>query len=125
MLEKPCETIMDFLLSYAERWEILGVDLTIQIFQNSRTIYVNPSTDTLKESEAIDSLIRFIVHAQTAGSFDSAANAAKTANMIMLVARGVVYDWCMHNGMYSIVDKAAEMMGLMRYLVVGESGFSA
>jgi len=121
LVKKPCEAIMDFLLSYAGRWEILGVDLTTQIFQNARKIYINPLTNTLKESEAINSLCRFIGASQAAGCFDPSADTVKTANMIMLIARGVVYDWCMHNGVYAIVEKAREMTGLMKYLAVGDA----
>ena len=122
LVRRPCETIMHFLLDYANRWEMLGVDLTTQIFQNFQKIYINPLTYTLRESEAISSLARFIKFSQKAGCFDPSADAEKTANLIMLIGRGLVYDWCMQNGAYNLSEKAAELMYLLNFLVVGSAG---
>ena len=121
LIHDPCNTIMRFLLDYARRWKLLGVDLTTHIFQNSQKIYVSPLTNTLKESEAINSLGQFIKASQEAGFFDPTANAEKTANLIMLIGRGVVYDWCMQNGVYDLSEKALEVMGLIKFLVVGDT----
>ena len=122
LVREPCETIMRFLLDYASRWETLGVDLTTQIFQNFQKIYINPVTYTLKESKSINGLSRFIKSSQEVGCFDPSADAVKTANLIMLVGRGVVYDWCMQNGAYDLSEKAAEVMKLLEFLVVGRTG---
>jgi len=122
LVREPCETIMRFLLDYASRWETLGVDLTTQIFQNFQKIYINPVTYTLKESKSINGLSRFIKSSQEVGCFDPSADAVKTANLIMLVGRGVVYDWCMQNGAYDLSEKAEEVMKLLEFLVVGRTG---
>jgi|GEM_PF-1654657 len=125
LVQEPCDTIARFLLDYAKRWEILGVDLTAHIFQRFQNIYINPLTSTLKDSESINSLSRFIRASQEAGCFDPSANAAKTAEMIMLIGRGVVYDWCMQNGTYDLSKKALEVMELIKFLVIGDAGFEA
>ena len=122
LVQEPCETIMRFLLDYASRWETLGVDLTTQIFQNFQKIYINPITYTLKESKSINGLSRFIKSSQEADCFDPSADAVKTANLIMLIGRGVVYDWCMQNGAYDLSEKAEEVMKLLEFLVVGRTG---
>ena len=119
-VKKPCETIMRFLLDYSNRWETLGIDLTTQIFQNFQEIYVDPRTYTLKESQSIRSLAIYIKASQEAGFFDPDADAGKTADMIMLIGRGVVYDWCMQKGNFNLSEKALEVMKLIKFLVAGD-----
>ena len=123
LIKKPCEAIMKFFLDYANRWKMLGADLTTQIFINFQKIYINPHTYTLKDSESINSLSRFIKSSQESGCFDSTADPMKTANMIMLIGRGVVYDWCMQNGNYDLSERALEVMGLIKFFVRGDAGF--
>jgi len=120
LLQNPAEAITHFLLNYASRWETLGVDLTTQIFQNFQKIYVNPFTSILNETDSIDKLSRFIKASQQIGCFDPSAKPVKTANLIMIVGRGVVYDWCMQSGMYDLSEKAREVSGLLKYLVAGD-----
>jgi len=122
LLQNPADTIMRFLLDYASRWETLGVDLTTQIFQNFQKIYIHPFTSVLKESESINRLSQFIKASQESNCFDTSADPVKTANLIMLIGRGVVYDWCMLGGVYDLSKKAIEMMGLLKFLVVGNIG---
>ena len=123
LLQNPTNAIMRFFLDYSSRWETLGADLTAQIFQNFQKIYINPLTATLKETGSIDKLSRFIEASQKAGYFDPFADPVKTANLIMLIGRGVVYDWCMQNGIYDLSEKAMEVMELLNYLVAGSAGF--
>jgi Transcriptional regulator len=122
LVKKPIEAITQFFLDYATRWKMLGADLTTQIFINFQKIYVN-SNYTLKDSEAINSLSRFIKASQKAGCFDPAADPMTTANTIMLIGRGVVYDWCMQNGNYDLYERALEVMGLIKFFVRGDAGF--
>jgi Transcriptional regulator len=122
LVKKPSDAIMQFFLNYANRWKMLGADLTTQIFIYFQKIYINPYTYTLKDSEAINSLSRFIKSSQDAGYFDPTAEPMKTANMIMLIGRGVVYDWCMQNGNYDLSARALEVMGLIDFFVRGDSG---
>ena len=125
LIKNPSEAIMQFFLDYANRWKMLGADLTTQIFVNFQKIYINPNTYTLKDTESINSLSRFIKASQEAGYFDPAAEPVKTANMIMLIGRGVVYDWCMQNGNYDLSERALEVMGLIKFFVRGDAGFDA
>ena len=123
LVKKPYEAIMQFFLDYANRWKVLGADLTTQIFINFQKIYIEPNTSTLKDSESINSLGRFIKSSQEAGCFDPTAEPMKTANTIMLIGRGVVYDWCMQNGNYDLPERAMEVMGLIKFFVHGETSF--
>ena len=123
LVKKPIEAITQFFLDYATRWKMLGADLTTQIFINFQKIYVNTNTYTLKDSEAINSLSRFIKASQKAGCFDPTADPMTTANTIMLIGRGVVYDWCMQNGNYDLYERALEVMGLIKFFVRGDAGF--
>ena len=125
LVKNPCEAIMQFLFGYARRWEMLGPDLTTQIFVNFQKIYINTHNYTLKESEAINSLERFIKASQEAGYFDPVADAQGTANMIMLIGRGVVYDWCLLNGTYDLSKRAFEVMRLIKFLVIGDAALGA
>jgi Transcriptional regulator len=122
LVKKPCEAITQFFLDYANRWKMLGADLTTQIFINFQKIYINPNTYTLRDSESINSLGRFIKSSQEEGYFDPTAEPMKTANIIMLIGRGVVYDWCMQNGNYDLSERALEVMGLIEFFVRGDAG---
>ena len=122
LLQNPSDAITKFLLNYTSRWEKLGLDLTTQIFQNFQKIYINPFTSILNETESIDKLSRFIKASQQAGYFDPSAKPVKTANLIMLIGRGVVYDWCMQNGLYDLSEKAKELSQLLKHLVNGSAG---
>ena len=110
LVSDPYAAIRDFLLEYAKRWEMLGADLTVQFFKNFQQIYISPTASGTTDFESVTKLTRFIKAAQEAGKFDPSADPKKTADLIMLIGRGVVYDWCMQNGAYNLSDKALEVM---------------
>jgi len=119
LVKNPYNVILKYLLIYARRWETLGADLTTQIFKNFQNIYINPNTSTFKEKSSIRPIANFIRESQKAGYFNANTKPLEAANLIMLVARGLVYDWCMHNGSYDLEEKAAWMMDTLgRNLIV-------
>ena len=106
----PVEAIMQYLLDYAQRWQDFGVDLATQIYANFNSVYPESSTGNERTIKATKELAHFIHVSQESGCFDPAIEPNEAAKLIMLVGRGIVYDWCLHNGIYSMKEKTSEIM---------------
>ena len=118
----PYKALMEFHLDYAKRWTELGVDLTMHFYSNFQKLSDSPAPPNYPSMGAVKELGLFIRKAQEAGTFDADADAMETAGLIILLGRGVVYDWCLHGGTYDLAEKSAEVMGMItKFLIAGIS----
>ena len=114
----PYKAFMEFHLDYAERWQKMGVDLTKHFYNQFQRLYFHPTTATYQPSETVEEIALFIQAAQEAGTFDPRVDAMDTAYMFILIGRGVIYDWCLHEGSYDLVEKSEQVMGRVTKLLI-------
>lgn len=105
--KEPYEHILTYLLRYSSCWEELGVDLTANIYRVYSKAYLNESSHSAKHLSSIDSFADFIKAAQQAGTFDMSMSAEDSAAYFITIGRGLVYEWCLFGGSYSLTEKAA------------------
>lgn len=102
---QPYEPIFCFLLDYASEWERLGVELTLNIYRIFNKAFLFPN-NTIKPLPSHQVLIRFIQLAQDTGTFDKTMPATEAAAYLFTVCRGLIHDWCLFQGSFSLVEKA-------------------
>ena len=116
----PFKALMEFQLDLATRWSELGVDLTRQFYNDLQSSYFHPVTGTYQPPQALQELAHFVEAAQQAGTFDSSVSAAEIADLFWIIGRGVIYDWCLHNGEYDLIEKTEQDMGwVTKHLIIG------
>ena len=102
----PYKYLMDFLIRYAVSWETLGLDLTKQVYKSFSKAFLNKDEKTFKHMPAYSSMETFIMAAQQAGTFDTSISAVEASAYIITVCRGLVYEWCLFDGSYSLSEKS-------------------
>lgn len=50
------------------------------------------------------------------GDLQSELSAEETAEYYLLLARGIIYDWCLHDGEYELVGKMSKYIQLLNRL---------
>lgn len=72
----------------------------------------NPDNHFFAKKRGMQDVLERIVHkGQTEGVFTLAFEPEELVALLFTVARGVVYDWCIRDGAYNLVDKMNLVMG--------------
>ncbi|NLA27231.1 MAG: TetR/AcrR family transcriptional regulator [Firmicutes bacterium] len=109
-LRSPYEPILNYLLDYSQEFEKLGVDLTTQIYRVFERAYVDVEKGTIQPLRAYTTLGSFISAAQEYGSLDKSMPADDIVAYFITISRGLVYEWCLWNGTYSLREKASRFL---------------
>ncbi len=105
-LRAPYEPVLNYLLDYSLKFEELGVNLTSQIYRIFDRAYLNVEKGVMQPLSAYTNLASFIGAAQEYGTFDRSMSALEVVSYFITISRGLVYEWCLWNGTYSLRDKA-------------------
>lgn len=109
-LRSPYEPVLNYLLDYSREFEKLGADLTTQIYRVFERAYVDAKKGAIQPLSAYTTLDSFINAAQEYGSFDKSMPASDVVSYFITVSRGLVYEWCLCNGAYSLREKASRFL---------------
>lgn len=109
-LRSPYEPVLNYLLDYSQEFEGLGVELTRQIYRVFERAYVDVKRGTIQPLLAYTTLKSFISSAQEYGSFDRSMPAGDVVAYFITISRGLVYEWCLWNGTYSLREKASRFL---------------
>lgn len=104
------EKIINIFKIQMQGFEDAGIDFVTQLYKSQIT----------EESEFLFSnnrvmpqmLTQILSSAQTEGKITNAYSADYIAQELMRFSRGVVYDWCLHKGNYSIEENIASSMSI-------------
>lgn len=91
--------IIEHELMYSKR---SGIQITIMIFKLQLTSFEKEIIDENRLIYA--SLKAYIMKGIDAGEFKKDTNVDQTIQWILRIARGVIYDWCLHEGNYDMVQ---------------------
>ncbi len=91
-IQNPYDTIMEFLLRYAESWENLGMELAKQMTLPFKT-YFYAEDHYSEQLASFTSLSHFIKCCQEYGNFETDLSSDEIANYILTIGRCFVHDW--------------------------------
>ncbi len=91
-VKDPYHTIMDFLLTYAESWENLGMELAKQMTLPFKNHYYSDNQYS-EQLTSFTSLSYFIKSCQEYGNFETDLSSDEIANYILTIGRCFVHDW--------------------------------
>lgn len=110
LLKDRCD--VDAILEYVEYQvkygEDFGVDLCTQIYKAQLT---EGTEFFLSQERALpNGLISIVSNLQEKKIIRSDKEASLIANEILVISRGILYNWCQHNGQYDIKKFARQMV---------------
>ncbi len=90
------DKIIDYFDFYAKYDESLGIDMAKQLYTFDNKMFIT-------EGRYMQGLLNeIIIDAQKNGYLPLDIAAAEITKQLFVVARGVVYDWCLHDGEYNV-----------------------
>lgn len=106
------DNVILYFKHYAEFINARGVDTVKQLFNNQNVLFLDKSrykykllAEVLKKGEEKNLLTKDM-------SLD------EIEEFLMVVSRGTVYDWLLHNGDYDLVGKMVKYISEMRHIAV-------
>ena len=100
------EKLHAFFRDYAEMAEKNGVQLTQKMYIPENTLFIS-------EDRAMHTILKnAISDAQKEGLCSVSKSPGDTANDLFLIARGVIFDWALHDGSYDLKEKTKEMLSV-------------
>ena len=83
-----------------------GVQLTQKMYIPENTLFIS-------EDRAMHTILKnAISDAQKEGLCSVSKSPGDTANDLFLIARGVIFDWALHDGSYDLKEKTKEMLSV-------------
>lgn len=91
-----------FSVHYGGLNESDGIELCCQLYVPTNDLFIRKGSGMQK------ALAELICSGQQAGELTSEKQPLELAEFLFVVARGVVFDWCLHHGEYDVKKKLAE-----------------
>ncbi len=101
------EKILLFFKHYALFNEANGLEYVKQLYSTSNKMF------TAKGRYMIAILQELVVAGQASGEFSSSIGAEEITNYLLIFGRGLVFDWCIREGSYSLTEKIVWDMGIL------------
>lgn len=93
------ERINRFFNSYAEYNMRQGVEFVRNLYHVDNHLFISEGRPMQKV------LLSLIEEGQTSGELKTDSSPEEIVNFLFICARGIVYDWCLHNGSYNLADR--------------------
>jgi AcrR family transcriptional regulator len=105
----PYEALYRFLIAYFGDWATLGVELskTLYLIFDQAYLYAD---NTYRKPRGFRQLESFIALAQQQGTFDTTISAEEAAHFLLTFSRGILFEWTLYKGSFSIVKRAEEYL---------------
>lgn len=106
----PMQTILDYCLHIAKTLECIGPDLCSQIYWVLfNRIYLHPDRCVHIKTPAPE-FIDFLRAAQKKGMVSDTLSPEEIAAHLFTYGRGLINEWCLHKGEYSLCDTVSERL---------------
>jgi len=79
-----------------------GIELCRQLFVPTNDLFLR------EDSGMTATLAEIVSQGQSAGEISQQKEARCLADFLFVIARGVVFDWCLHDGSYDVKEKLGE-----------------
>lgn len=101
------DKIIDYFDYYAKYNESLGIDMVKQLYNSNNKMFIT-------EDRYMQSLLHEIVgEAQKKGEINLDISYAEISKQLFIVARGVIFDWCLNDGGYNIREAMRNFINCM------------
>lgn len=101
----PIEGIVEFFRIYAKYNEMMGISTMKQLYHANNRLFITKGRGMQKVLETL------ILHGQTEGKIINEMSPEAMTEYLFIAARGVTYDWCLHDGEYSLYEKMQQYIG--------------
>jgi len=108
------ERILLFFREYARFNIDNGIEYVKQLYNTNNKFFIS------RDRYMLDLMYRIITEGQQAGELNSELNPEDMMEDLFIVSRGIIFDWCLHDGEYDLMDKMH--IHLKRHLSVFKSG---
>jgi AcrR family transcriptional regulator len=106
------ENILIYFKHYAEYQELRGTDAVKQLFNTLNVLF-------LDKNRYMHMLLREIIRkGEEKKQLTADMTADEVEEFLLVVARGIVYDWLLHEGDYDLESKMVKYIAEMRHVVV-------
>ncbi len=90
--------IKKYLISYIKFVNSDGVELVKHLYRHDNKLFV-------KKDRPMQNILRdLIIEGQSKNQIKEEMSALEIVNFIFVIMRGIVFDWCLHDGQYDLVD---------------------
>lgn len=97
--DKPVfDTVIDYFDYYAKYSETLGIDMIKHFYSSENKMFIT-------EGRYMQNLLHeILISAEKKGELHLDLSYMEVTKQLFVVARGVIFDWCLHDGQYSLRD---------------------
>lgn len=105
----PLEKIVEYFVIYAKYNEMIGISTMKQLYHANNRLFIT-------KGRGMQNVLENIIHkGQTDGRIITEMSPEAMTEYLFIAARGVTYDWCLHDGGYNLIE---QMRKYMKRLVV-------
>ncbi|MBD7912840.1 MULTISPECIES: TetR/AcrR family transcriptional regulator [Clostridium] len=101
------DKIIEFFDYYGKYNDIVGIDIMKQLYNSSNKIF--PQKGRLMQVL----LKEIILEGQSKNEISSNMTPEEICDYLFISARGLIYDWCLHDGTYNIVEAMHKYISLL------------
>lgn len=107
--------IISFLVHYARYLKITGIDFSKQLYNTENKYFIK------KDRYMVTALRDMIKNGQNSGEIKSDLTAEEITDYLFITARGIVFDWCLHDGQYDLEEKMQNYFNRLAAIFVRNS----
>jgi AcrR family transcriptional regulator len=90
--QNSLQQIVEFFDRYSEFNSANGIEMVKKLYTSDNKMFINKGRAMQNILQAI------VVEGQGKGEITSSLSAEEITNILFVTARGIVYDWCLHDG---------------------------
>ncbi|SFM00128.1 TetR/AcrR family transcriptional regulator [Pelosinus propionicus] len=101
------EKIVEFFEKYAD----FTYETEIEIVKK---IYISDNKMFITENRPMQAILQSIIEkGQASGEFSKSMSSIELTNMLFLVGRGVIFDWCLRDGTINLKETMKKVIGIV------------
>ncbi|MDS0525395.1 TetR/AcrR family transcriptional regulator [Clostridium sp. SHJSY1] len=101
------DKIIEFFNHYGKYNDIVGIDIMKQLYNSNNKIFP-------QKGRAMQTLLQeIIIEGQNKNEIKSDMSSEEICDYLFISARGLVYDWCLNDDTYNVVDAIHKYISLL------------
>lgn len=102
---RPLEKILEYFVVYAKYNEWIGISTMKQLYHANNHLFIT-------KGRGMQKVLENIIHeGQVEGVILDEMSPIEMTEYLFITARGVTYDWCLHDGQFSLAEQMQQYMG--------------
>ncbi|ABK62238.1 TetR/AcrR family transcriptional regulator [Clostridium novyi] len=102
--ENTIDKIIEYFNYYAEYNEKMGIDMMKQLYNSNNKMFITKGRHMQTILDAI------IEEGQEKNEVKNSMTSQQITRFIFVLMRGVVYDWCLHDGEYNLKEEMGSIL---------------